>query len=298
MSDKMIALMTYGDEIFSESRDWLAASARKFGVPVSFVYSRRELIETDFYKANRDVLDQPKGGGYWLWKPYFILKTLKMLSNGDILIYCDSGSEIVSAPHEFAEICTKNTDVAVFSTKGIPNKRWTKRDVFVYLGVDTEKYWDMEQAWAMYAVFRKSDFSMEFVEEWLRIATSANLITDAPNSLGKSDLPEFIMHKHDQSILSVLCAKWGISPHRLPSQYGNDFRKDYPDDAYPQIFKDNHLRNLSQNSGIGMVWLHSKRDFCAILTSIKSIFKRIKFIPRGIWNSIYRRIPRPKQCDE
>jgi hypothetical protein len=289
MCGKMIALVTYGDEIFSESRDRLAASARKFGVPVSFVYSRKELIETDFYKANRDVLDQPKGGGYWLWKPYFILKTLKMLRDGDILIYCDSGSEIVSPLREFAEICTRNTDVAVFSTSGCKNKYWTKRDVFVYLNIDADKYWEMEQAWAMYVVFRKSDFSMKFAEEWLSVSLSANLITDAPSVFGKPEFPELIMHKHDQSILSVLCAKWTIPPHRLPSQYGNPFKDEYPEDTYPQVFLGGRLRNLSLDSGIGMVWLHIKRDLCAIFDSIKSLFKRLKFVPRGIWNSVYRR---------
>jgi hypothetical protein len=290
LADKLIALVTYGDEKFSESRDRLAISARKFEIAASFVYSRKDLVVTYFYQNHREILDQPKGGGYWLWKPYFILETIKMLRDGDILIYCDSGSEIIHAPHEFAEMCTRRNDVAVFSTKGVLNRCWTKRDVFVYLDVDNAKYWDMEQVWGGYAVFRKSNFSMEFIAEWLQVSTYGHLITDAPNSLGKPDLPEFVMHKHDQSILSVLRAKWSIAPHRLPIQFGNALMDEYPEDKYPQIFLHNNLQDLSRNSGIGMVWLFIKRDLCAILMSLKNILKRMKFIPCGIWNSVYRRL--------
>jgi hypothetical protein len=294
LSGRMVALVTYGDENFSESRDRLAASARKYGIPAIFVYSRKELVDSDFYRENRKILDQPKGGGYWLWKPYFILKTLEMLNDGDVLIYSDSGSEIIASMDEFIEISTRNTDVAVFSTRGFQNKYWTKRDVFAFLGIDSEEYWNMEQIWAMYIVIRKSDVSMEFVKEWLRVSSSEDLITDAPTMLGKPEFPELIMHKHDQSILSVLSAKYGITPHRLPSQHGNGFMGDFPEDTYPQIFRDHHLRNLSLNSGIGAVWLFFKRDLFDTLKLIKSMMQRVKFIPKGICNSIFRRVPTKK----
>jgi hypothetical protein len=290
----MFALVTYGDENFSESRDRLAASARKYGIPATFVYSRKELVDSDFYRENKEILDQPKGGGYWLWKPYFILKTLKMLNCGDVLIYSDSGSEIIAPMDEFIEISTRNTDVAVFSTRGFQNKYWTKRDVFVFLGIDSEEYWNMEQVWGGYIVIRKSDFSMKFIAEWLQVSTTGDLITDAPGFLGKQEFPELIMHKHDQAILSTLSAKYCLIPHRLPAQFGNDLIDEFPEDKYPQIFLHNNLRNLSRQSGIGAVWLFFKRDLFDILKLIKNMMKRVKFIPKGICNSIFRRIPTKK----
>jgi len=49
-----------------------------------------------------------------------------------------------------------------------------------------------------------------FVSQWLSYATDIRAITDLDNQLGVSNLPEFVEHRHDQSILSLLSKKWGI----------------------------------------------------------------------------------------
>lgn len=34
---------------------------------------------------------------YWLWKPYIILKKLQSMQAGEILIYLDAGTEVISS---------------------------------------------------------------------------------------------------------------------------------------------------------------------------------------------------------
>ena len=42
-------------------------------------------------EKNKEILSRKRGSGYWLWKPYLILKTLKeKLNYGDYLIYIDA----------------------------------------------------------------------------------------------------------------------------------------------------------------------------------------------------------------
>jgi hypothetical protein len=43
-----------------------------------------------------------------------------------------------------------------------------------------------------------------FVEMWLDACTDARVLTDAPNTCGQPNLPGFVEHRHDQSVLSVL----------------------------------------------------------------------------------------------
>ena len=48
----------------------------------------------DFYNKYKQILDLPRGGGYWIWKPYFIKTYLDKLNDNDILVYIDSGCTI------------------------------------------------------------------------------------------------------------------------------------------------------------------------------------------------------------
>ena len=42
------------------------------------------------------ILANKRGYGYWLWKPYLIMKTLEQMNDNDILVYADCGCEIES----------------------------------------------------------------------------------------------------------------------------------------------------------------------------------------------------------
>ncbi len=57
-------------------------------------------IDIEFKLSNNDILSRNRGNGYWLWKPYFILKTLKeKLREGDYLIYTDATILYLSLIH-------------------------------------------------------------------------------------------------------------------------------------------------------------------------------------------------------
>jgi hypothetical protein len=90
------------------------------------------------------------------------------------------------------------------------NRRWTKRDCFVLTGCDDEKYWNGFHVEAGKCAYRKNDFVMMLVEEWLGYASNENIITDIPNICGKPNFPEFQDHRHDQSILALMTIKHSI----------------------------------------------------------------------------------------
>ena len=87
---------------------------------------------------------------------------------------------------------------------------------------DSEVYWSATQLTAAHALFKNTARSRSFVDEWLNHCATERILTDQPNALGRANLPGFIEHRHDQSVLSLLALKRGIETFRDPSQFGNE----------------------------------------------------------------------------
>ena len=59
--------------------------------------------------------------GYWLWKPYIVYEVLKTLSEGDVVIYCDAGIEIIEKLKPLIDLCNE-TDILLFANSNYTNK--------------------------------------------------------------------------------------------------------------------------------------------------------------------------------
>lgn len=84
------------------SRTIFCKSAIANGFTECAVYSR-DAIDADFARQNEAILKKSRGGGYWLWKPYVIFKTLSTLSDGDFLFYGDAASNFIANAEPFFE---------------------------------------------------------------------------------------------------------------------------------------------------------------------------------------------------
>src|SRR4051812_31036380 len=81
------------DAMLRAAQAALVASARTGGVDGVVSWDLQRLVETPFYQQNQGILDVARGGGYWLWKPYIILDTLRDIAHeDDFVIYWDVGS--------------------------------------------------------------------------------------------------------------------------------------------------------------------------------------------------------------
>ena len=86
-----------------------------------------------FTKQNR------RGYGYFLWKPYLILKTLEKMKNGDILLYADGGCEVdvddqdrtVQLQHLFEVV----KEDKIIGSQCNRERNMNKMDIFVYFDV-------------------------------------------------------------------------------------------------------------------------------------------------------------------
>ena len=77
---------------FKDKQIFNSETALTIGGFDSSIQYKHTDIDSFFLSKNDNILKQPRGFGYWIWKPYFILKSLEELNDGDILFYSDSGS--------------------------------------------------------------------------------------------------------------------------------------------------------------------------------------------------------------
>lgn len=169
-------------------------------------------IDKHFLQKNQNIFSYFRGAGYWLWKPYFIKKYLEKINIDDILVYTDAGMNFVKPIWDIHQKYLKQEDNGFMSTGecGI-NSQFTKRDAFVLMDLDDEKYTNAAHKTASCIIIKKKNNSLSFVDEWLTYAQNINIITDLPNTQGKENYSNYIDHRHDQSIFSLLCKKYNIT---------------------------------------------------------------------------------------
>ena len=234
---RMKLLINYADAKFARAQDYNAATGRSIG---GFDEVRRygpRDIDDDFQQRNRAILTHPAGAGYWLWKPYFIFKALRDLKEDDYLFYADSGSFFVHSIDPLIETARRLDQAVVYFENMRVEKRWTKRDAFVLMDCDEPRHTESPQRQGGFSLWRKSAAALAFAEECLTCCQDERLITDMPNQMGKPDYPEFVAHRHDQSISSLLAKKRGLRPFRMITQDGKPWKRDFPECAYPQLVK-------------------------------------------------------------
>ncbi len=216
----MKILLNYADGKFLESQFKNSQTGLAAGFNVVYQMNRSE-IDPDFYTRHSDILNQRRGVGYWLWKPYFIQRILKTMNNDDILFYADSGSVFVRRMEPiFNAVRSDERGVLCFTLAGKHSERlWTKRDLFLHMGMYSSEYTDSPQRMASFMCFRGTDFARELLTEYLYLATNAHLVTDSPNSDGWIE-PDFKDHRHDQSVWSLLTKKHGVTILPDPTQWG------------------------------------------------------------------------------
>jgi hypothetical protein len=83
------------------------------------------------------------------------------------------------------------------------------------MGCDAPRYWTARQVQATFSLW-SGKAAMEFLSEWLRWCRDRRCITDDQNECGLPNLPGYVEHRHDQSILTNLCIRRGVAAPSTP----------------------------------------------------------------------------------
>ena len=215
-----VRYITYGDGCCKIATARACEAAAKFASHSSCAIYNRNVMDEKFQAKNAAILQQARGAGYWLWKPYIIHKALSESTSAlDVIIYADAGIYATRSLEPLVEAARRDPNgVLVFGLCQHKMGKYTKRDAFALLGAD--RFRDRYQMLASIVVVRPTQVANEFVLRWLTACQDPRAITDAPNTLGQPNFPEFVDHRHDQSLLSLVAMGMGIDAYRDPTQFG------------------------------------------------------------------------------
>lgn len=239
-----VYFLTFGTtDQYRKSLERICSQAKDLNVfDDIIVYNETDLKSIpEFWERNKEFVESNKRGyGYWIWKPYLILKTLKQMKEGDVLVYCDCGSTLRSAGRsqmlEFIELSkTAENGILGFSLDANGSdfffeKKWTKMDVFHKLNIKESEleFFESPQICATEIILCKNKETVDFVQTWYDICMAENYkyVTDRPSEM--SNHSSFVENRHDQSIYSLMLKK--TNRMKLITEHGveNPFNETFP----------------------------------------------------------------------
>jgi hypothetical protein len=233
MKTKTFLTFGGGTEGYRKRVNDLVDSVRNFNVFNRVIGLNDYSLKTydEFWNNHSRFLEENKRGyGYWLWKSYIIKKTLSELKSDDILVYCDSGCMFnplgMQRLSEYFDMVNKSKyGILTFQMK-ITEKLYTKRLPFEYFREHLEDIQksspithmsgltkencirfleNTNQCMATVIIIRKTEHSVNFFNKLYEFSSNYDLINDKQSN----EIKEFVDHRHDQSIYSLLCKTMG-----------------------------------------------------------------------------------------
>ena len=146
-----------------------------------------------------------RGFGYWIWKPLIILDFIKKNPNLDYIVYLDAGVEFhytEKSSKRFKEYIgvAEVKGLCAFSTQS--DKAFTKKKTLAIFNLEESEI-EKPQIQSGILIFKR-EVAKTICSEWINLMRSENYqnLVDKSDSLIEDE--NFIEHRHDQSLLSLL----------------------------------------------------------------------------------------------
>ena len=218
---KNIHFITYANEKFANAKKRILQEAKDFGEFNTIRGYGPEHLPNWFATKYKKILEEPRIGGYGIWRPITIMMRLGGISEGDYLIYLDAGC--VLNPHgkkRFHEYISllDNSEYGILSFQMSGNKgsgflemekKWTTREIFEYFGVQPNSdIGNSGQYLDGILIMKKNAHLMKIINLWLKaIYDHPSMFTDIYNK--KNQIIEFCDNRHEQSVFSILRKLYG-----------------------------------------------------------------------------------------
>tara|TARA_B100000989_G_scaffold253810_1_gene202307 strand:- start:696 stop:2324 length:1629 start_codon:yes stop_codon:yes gene_type:complete len=216
-----IHFITYGNHVFEEAKNRLLKEADIFGVFQNIKgYGPQDLPE-DFKNTYKEILDMPRGGGYWIWRPIIINQALEKIEENDFLVYLDAGCMLnVQGKRRFYEYIRllNNSKYGILSFQMTGNnspgslsveREWTTKEIFDLFGISLySPIATSGQYLGGVLVMKKNKHLLDYMKVYTHtVLNNVELCTDKFNK--NQPCKDFKDNRHEQSITSVLRKKMG-----------------------------------------------------------------------------------------
>jgi hypothetical protein len=214
-----IHLVTFASPRFRHRQLFLSWSALVNGVANSVTHwVPKKLLVAGFENRCPTIKLNERGSGFYAWKPFIIQKKLEEVPEGDIVFYCDVGrtfpykllSGSLQVFLDWMKTYNQTVMPGIKIPWGGPMSMWTKRDAFVSMSMDTPSIHATAPIQASFSIWVSGLDSKEIIADWMNVCAQRQLISDDPSVMGLPELSGYKEHRHDQSLLSLVCLKHSI----------------------------------------------------------------------------------------
>ena len=219
-SDGSYALRAAGRRLVKE-----ADSTGWFNYPAEHwtVETLRAKMPEFFARHEKFIVDHPKGYGLWIWKPAILAYLIDHLEDGEMVLFLDAGCQL-NANHnswhrfqQYVEMCNGGDLLVMqladdsFGFDNLTDAAWTKISVLNSLDPhSTYRKTNQIQSGIIFAI--KSKKSQSLAKKWMNtcIDMEYSFLVDPLGSDSQPD--DFIQHRWEQSILSLIVKSEGVVP--------------------------------------------------------------------------------------
>lgn len=253
-------LLTFSGERFYDTTKLIVEDGPKYGADEVLVYDNHWAlnIHPTFRKDAKWLLEHPRtrGVGWFSFKPCILLDAVKRYPD-DLIFYTDGDCFPTASLLPFFKIIEEQR-IMLFRANGWPSARvWTKREMFVAMGLDTPRYHECHCAVGRWMGFTK-DY-LQFLDEWYQWCLNPMCQTFDVDP-AYQQLPGFRENRTEQAIMGLMAEREKIRLYREADEWGDTKDETGDDlldrDLYPrsftQIWGNSYAPGLSiHNPGIG-----------------------------------------------
>lgn len=212
----VIHFMTYANDVFEHAKSRLLKEASDFGEFKTVQGYGPSDLDTCIYQTYKSILELPRGGGYWLWRPFILQEKMSQIQNGEYIVFLDAGCKLNSnGKKRFNEyinqLAASQYGILSFQMSGnngpgtlCKEKVWTINEIFQYFNVQkNEAIHNSGQYLGGVFILKKCSHSQMYIEKTIEcISKNPLLITDYFNK--QNQATHFKENRHEQSVTSVL----------------------------------------------------------------------------------------------
>jgi FkbM family methyltransferase len=200
-------IISFGtDDLFKNQKIRFKQQATDINFFDNVIIEDEKSIKSLLKEHEEFIINNKRGYGYWIWKPIIIKNQLEKMKDNDILFYLDCGSSIINYNthklNEYIDIL-KDKDIIVFDAYTYLTKTFMKKNVINEFNMNNEIL-EKNLIEAGFIIIKKTNFSINFLNLWLDTMTKNNYSLVNDDLLNFEQNKDFIEHRHDQSILTVL----------------------------------------------------------------------------------------------
>ncbi|MCY4005335.1 MAG: hypothetical protein OXE84_00680 [Rhodobacteraceae bacterium] len=242
LAGKLIGLVSFGDIRYRRSLNRVIeqAHASCFFDFVS-VYSELDLPSDYIKRQQGRMTTRVRGFGFWCWKPFVLMETIRRHPEVDIVFYSDAGTHIRregrarmlqyvglldDSKHDILSFCASLSNCIlpkewspltgrfnVYKPYEYMEFAWTKGDMFHHFGIDDKGHTHAQTpqlAGGLFAL-KNTPAIREMLQQWIELTEECPHLFDDEPSVTKN-FSGFIEHRHDQSYFSLLAKSKGHVP--------------------------------------------------------------------------------------